>query len=930
MQPTGRKRRLLSFFPLLISFCGILFSWDVPHPWLQGLIVLVSVAAPVASSVNFFGHYRTRWAERAFYALGCALLAVLGVASVAGVPDTLARDWTPFGALAEISQAMGLLSLLLGLGVVVFLSVRSESDLEDLGERFRQLADLMNEGFLLCGPDGAIRFVNQRLLDMLALSELDLKGKRLHDIEARGTEGPARRHTRTRPQGETATEYELCIPVRHEPCYFAFSEMAIRNPRGEKTGILATVRDVTEQHRLAKRVERYAQGLQRLVEEQTQKLQHYEDRYRRLLLSMNEGFLTLDAANSIRMANGRICRLLRLELDDIRGRSIFDFVEGPGRMRLLNILARGKEVQGAEARLELDFVSARGERIPTVIAVSHIGAEDDWESVFSMVVTNVTELKQTQKQSDLRAQELERVNEELRMHGRARDAFLSNVTHELRTPLSTIAGYVEMLDTGSLGPLEAAQHGALKVMQRNAQRLESHINELIEFSRMEIQGIQLVKRLFSPLRLVQEATASIHPLTHAKGIEVATAFPEDLPHYAWGDRDRLGQVLGILLNNAVKFTGKGGRIGVRIETGTGDLLRIIVQDTGIGIDTIHQEQIFKKFFQVDSSKTRRFEGTGIGLSIANTIVQAHEGTISVQSALGQGSTFTVALPNALFRMAHDPADVAGFESLRVIAVNSETGFDETVCQFLREHVGTLLTEKNGYQCVRMAEEQVPDLILINDLQADDDTAQLVRHLREQPATAEVPIVVFCGEVLPDYRELATIQQDVYFVLRPFDIYLVIDRIRLACFGEQGDARLPAQELRGEARPSRPHVLFIDADPGLLEWVEMVLHLREVACCCAPTAAKAIEMIDCDAPDVVFLDGDQPLQLVAEQVALLHEHEATRAAPIFLCADAMIDVQQVPKSAGTLQKPFTVDDLVACIETARASRGSRHVSAEAVP
>lgn len=905
-----RKRLALYAVPIVIGLGGVVISQQMPSLVTRAMVLVISVAVPVYAAGSLLARYRSSPLERVFLFVGVLMLIAGAAFSLSGLSAALYFEERIAVWAVDASRIIGITSLLLGLLVVLYAVGRTGEDIDEISERFQHLAEHISEGYILSTRDGIIIQVNDQFLEMTGLERREVIGQDSTELALRLNAGPAPEQVAMRKKG-IASEYEVTWRVRGEERRFWFKGAPILDAHGRQTAILATVRDNTEHHRLSRRVERYAQGLQRLVEEQTQRLLQSEERFRQLLLTMNEGFLTIDAANRIRFANERICRLLHVGHNDLLNRDLFDFVDAAGRVRLLTLLAQGASRHRTESRRELNLVNAAGEQAPVVAAVAYIRDASAGEPVYSLVVTSVAEQKEMQHQLELRARELERVNEELRIYGRAKDGFLSNVSHELRTPLSTIQGYVEMLESGSLGQMAGPQLGALKVMSRNLQRLVGLISEMIEFSRMTIRGVQLNIDLFAVARLVREASASVHPQTLAKDISVNTFLPEGLA-CAWGDREKLGQVLGILLNNAIKFTQEGGLIQVQVSERPGQTLVIAVSDTGIGIEPAYQQQVFEKFFQVDSSKTRRYEGTGIGLSIAKSIVEAHAGTIELKSRSGEGSIFTVVLPGALFNEVYDQERAEEYKGLRVLIVAQDEVFRDSLEAVLGGAGCVVACAPNGHECVRKAEEMRPDVILLNDSQSDMAGSATLGLLRQRPVTETIPVVVFSAESPSRLKEAGGIWNDVLLATRPFDAKALMNHIRNACFRDAVASALPGASGGAGDEPS--YVLIVDSDPGLLEWVEMALEHRQIPCCCTATPQDALKMAAHQAPVVLFVDMDVPGARVAEHAALFRGAAATAGVPIYAMTGLPAPQRVSDAVAGVLSKPFTIDEMIEIIES----------------
>lgn len=229
---------------------------------------------------------------------------------------------------------------------------------------------------------------------------------------------------------------------------------------------------------------------------------------------------------------------------------------------------------------------------------------------------------------------------------RVKDAFVSSVSHELRTPLTSILGYLEMLTDGGYGPLEPRQLEVLSRIHANSDRLLALISELLTLSRVEDRGSPPVTDLVDLVAVVETAAGVLAPVAERR--EVALAM-HVAPQTALarpcvpGDRQQLERVVLNLGDNAVKFTPPGGRVDVEV-TSEGDTCVVTVRDTGIGVPRQEQERLFDRFFRSSLAQLHAVPGSGLGLSIAASVVAQHGGTIAVASEAGEGSTFTVRLP----------------------------------------------------------------------------------------------------------------------------------------------------------------------------------------------------------------------------------------------------------------------------------------------
>jgi len=237
-----------------------------------------------------------------------------------------------------------------------------------------------------------------------------------------------------------------------------------------------------------------------------------------------------------------------------------------------------------------------------------------------------------------RTAELQSALERLSELSQMKANFISNISHELRTPLTHVKGYIELMVSESLGPVTTEQKHALQVTQQSTARLEGLIDDLIMFSLASRGELSLKLESVDIARLVNMSVRSVEQKGRDRGVSVHAVLDKDLP-FVQADPQKISWALGQLLDNAVKFTTSGGRVVLGVQRETANLVIISVTDTGIGIPPHRVEEIFEPFHQLDGSSTRKYGGTGIGLSLVRQIVEAHGSMLEVQSADGKGSTF---------------------------------------------------------------------------------------------------------------------------------------------------------------------------------------------------------------------------------------------------------------------------------------------------
>ncbi len=379
---------------------------------------------------------------------------------------------------------------------------------------------------------------------------------------------------------------------------------------GGRTAVRAEAGGDDEVAVLARSLNRMADELQeRLV-----LLERERSQLRTVLEGMVEGVVLTDPTGRILLANDAFRRIFNAQLP----------VEGRRPLETARVPALQEAIESAlEADEPVTREIALGGAQDKVIQASLASIRESGETVGAVAVFHdVSELKR-----------LERVRRE----------FVANVSHELRTPLTAIKGYAETLRDGGLHDSETAAE-FVRVIHRHAERLRALIEDLLDLAAVE-QGEARIDLAPVALRdVATQAEAVARPAAAGKRHTLTLDVPGDLPRVL-ADRDRLGQVLINLLDNAVKFTPEGGRIEVSARPSSGRVV-VSVKDNGVGIPPEDIGRIFERFYRVGRSRDRREGGTGLGLAIAKHLTQAMGGTIEVESRPGSGTTFRVSLPAA--------------------------------------------------------------------------------------------------------------------------------------------------------------------------------------------------------------------------------------------------------------------------------------------
>ncbi|MEM8638731.1 MAG: ATP-binding protein [Cyanobacteria bacterium P01_G01_bin.54] len=367
-------------------------------------------------------------------------------------------------------------------------------------------------------------------------------------------------------------------------------------------------------------------------------------------------------------------------------------------------------------------------------------------------------------------------NAELARATRLKDEFLANMSHELRTPLNAVLGLSQALLQEVYGPLTERQQISLERILKSGEHLLSLINDILDLAKIE-SGKESLQRVPLPVSMLcQSCVDLVRRLAEDKEIQIKMQIEVE-PDLFEVDERRMRQVLLNLLNNAIKFTPDGGKITL---TANGDrteqILRLAVQDTGIGIAEADMPKLFESFVQIESSLSRRYDGTGLGLALVRRLVELHGGSIAVESEVGVGSCFTVALPwqnleqlalavptshhPALLATVNDWADSAfhplpDADTLKpplgnyliLIAEDNENNV-VMLADYLTHKGYKLAFAQNGLEAVSLAKDKKPQLILMDIHMPRMDGLEATRWIRADQELADIPIIALTALAMP--------------------------------------------------------------------------------------------------------------------------------------------------------------------------------------
>ncbi|HOF40430.1 MAG TPA: ATP-binding protein [Candidatus Hydrogenedentes bacterium] len=503
----------------------------------------------------------------------------------------------------------------------------------------------------------------------------------------------------------------------------------------------------------------------------------------------------------------------------------------------------------------------------------------------------------------LAREKLHEANEELKSLDEMKTNLLSNVSHELRTPLVAVMGYTDMIYNGKAGPVTETQKDYLGISLRNIEKLVTLIENLLDFSRLH-RGTETI--VFGVFDLVECAKASIQtmkPVADSQGVELVLQAPDE-PQLVEGDKSKLGQVFNNLLSNGVKFNHKGGNVTVALRPGTEDI-EVTVSDTGIGIPPDALDKVFTRFYQLDGSSTRKYGGTGIGLSIAQDIARLHGSRITVTSEVGEGATFRFTLPftklvrgQSLVQAAVDEPAGPLVTEILVELLTRDSDLSNQVRALLSSESVNSIQAQDAAQAIALARRHSPDCILV-DADASEENERLLDVLLADATIQTLPMVLVTNDedLFEKYRSFISAR-----LKREFRKSTLLSSIHNAV----RQPIVPESSLGGK-------ILCVDDDPDVLVFLRRCLETDGYEIDECESGEEALARLRSREYALVLLDIAMPGMDGWETCLRIKSDPALAGIKVFMVTAKPLDAKNpLTKSSGCdgfIQKPFRAEDIV---------------------
>jgi PAS domain S-box-containing protein len=652
------------------------------------------------------------------------------------------------------------------------------------------------------------------------------------------------------------------------------SASLIKDASGRVTGFRGVVRNISERKRDA------------------ETLRQSEERHRTLLEDIKEGYYEIDLEGNFVEVNEITCQITGTTRDEIIGNhfSLFTTEESAEELYQIyhNVFLTGQPAKDAIYNPMLPS----GERRSLEVSASPIKDEKAWITGFRGIVRDVTERLQIAEELRLAKEEAEEARTAAESANQAKSSFLANMSHELRTPLNAIIGYSELLmeDAEDLGHEEFVTD--LHKIQSAGRHLLALINDVLDLSKIEAGKTELFLEAFDVTAMIEDVAVTIHPLVEKNNNRLEISIAPDVTSL-YADLTKVRQTLFNLLSNASKFS-ENGLISLNVQRhspGTQydqTMLTFQIADTGIGMSPEQMERLFQPFSQADASTTRKYGGTGLGLTITKRFCELMGGTITVQSRPGQGSIFTVWLPEVCVMDTQASPQKQPVEKTsappstpKVLIIDDDPYAIDLLQRYLTQEGYQVVSAQSGSAGLELARRHHPTLIILDVLMPEIDGWSVLTTLKADEEVADIPVVMI--SMLED-QELGVALGAVDYLTKP------VDRERLLALIQ-----------RYQRTSEQAHVLIVEDDLTTYQLLSKAITKEGLLVTHATNGHTGLARLEKNVPDLILLDLMMPGMDGFEFVATLRQNERWRSIPILVLTAKDITVEDRERLNGFVQR-----------------------------
>jgi PAS domain S-box-containing protein len=692
---------------------------------------------------------------------------------------------------------------------------------------------------------GRVTYFSPGAEELLGYRAEELLGTRAVDYYRGGLEEARAFMQRLRVEGRIRN-YETALRTKDGGWVEVSSSISLlREVRGVVIGTLAIYKDMTE-HKRAEAA-----------------LRESEEKYRTLFEECKDAIVINTPEGKVVDVNQAFLNLFGYTRDEGMEINVREhYIHPADRVKFRQEL----EHKGAAKDFEAKLRKKDGTEIDCLLTSTAWRAKDSSILGFQGILHDITERKRAQEELRLAKEAAEEAN-------RAKSAFLANMSHELRTPLNAIIGYSEMLqeEAADLGQEDLTPD--LQKIQAAGKHLLALINDILDLSKIEAGRMDLFLETFDVALMIQDAAMTIQPLVEKNYNTLAIHCADDLGTMR-ADLTKVRQSLFNLLSNACKFTAQG-TITLAVSRETVDeavWLTFRVADTGIGMTPEQMGKLFQAFVQADASTTRQYGGTGLGLTITQRFCQMMGGDITVESALGQGSTFTIRLPAAVTdpkaavapRVEALPASALPASALpagtpTVLVIDDDSTVHDLMQRFLHREGLRMATATSGEEGLRLARALRPAAITLDVMMPGMDGWAILTALKADPLLADIPVIML---TIVDDKNLGYALGAADYLTKP------VDWDRLAAI---------LQKYRCAHPPCT--VLVVEDDADTRDMLQRMLTRENWAVIEATNGRVALERMAESQPELILLDLMMPEMDGFGFLEALRQQDAWRSIPV---------------------------------------------------
>jgi diguanylate cyclase (GGDEF)-like protein/PAS domain S-box-containing protein len=639
-----------------------------------------------------------------------------------------------------------------------------------------------------------------------------------------------------------------------------------------------------------------------------------------LLEASGETVFETDRDGMIKVFNEQATKILGYSREHLAGKNIQALV----RNNLRDILNQEIQEESMLTRYEVSLIGYDGSEIQALLTAVALKDTEGKPSGFILIFRSLKEELDLQKavneknrkieelRENLekkvieRTEQLEKMNRELEYANQLKGRFIANMSHELRTPLNSIIGFSDVLLDRAFGGLTENQERYIRNIYTSGKHLLELINNVLDIAKIEAGKCDMVYETCNVDDIMNEVISVMKSLAENKFIEIIVTIGEGVSTIT-ADRIKLKQILYNLLTNALKFTPEGGMVRIEVAKAENyekrcpghmpgqEFIRFSVQDTGIGVSPEDKEKIFDEFEQANTTFSEKYGGVGLGLALTKKLIELHGGNITVESNLGEGSTFSFFIP------ASSPAgEMISTESIDAVSLNFPWMKEEAPLILIVEDdfsTAELLTLHltqagykvahafNGEEALEKARTLQPFALTLDVLLPKKDGWEVLQELKSDQKTAHIPIIIHS---IVDNKDLAFALGATDYLLKPLEkeaLFSKLEEITIA----KGKKVMPAS------------ILIIESEDQVTNSLREIFEPQGFLIYTAATGKRGIELAMALRPAVILLDFSLSDMLSFDVINDIKGNPSTKDIPIFILTEKDISVEDRLSLVGKIER-----------------------------